>query len=161
MEALKQWFGGLTEREQRIVTLALPLALIIISIMLIQHTQRLKIDAKNQFDEALSQYQWLRADSNSITQWKQQFGNKNLGQLSSSEELGVLLNDGIKKYRLRGSVDADGDQWRVRLNKSDGNRTLGFIEAAVGSGASPDQIKITRTDTRGNVDALLIFKALI
>lgn len=161
MNALKTWFSGLTEREQRIVTLALPLAIIIVAIMLIQYSHRTKAVALDEFTEALDQYQWLRVGSAPITRWRNDFGSKSLGQMDDAAELGTLLNDGIKKYRLRGTVEPDGDQWRVRLNKSDGNRTLGFIEAAVGSGAAPQQVKITRTDSKGNVDALLIFKALI
>lgn len=161
MQAIANWYQQLSAREQRIVSLALPLAFIIVALMLLQNLQRDLTAAKSNYDQALSDYQWLRTDTVSLQQWRKEFGNRNLGTMSSAAELGSLLNDGIKKFRLRGTVTPVGENWRVSLNASDGNRTLSFIEAAVGSGAIPEQVKITRADTRGNISGQLVFKALL
>lgn len=161
MEALTNWYQQLSTREQRIVAIALPMALLIIGLMLIQHTQREKAVAEQRYEQALRDYKWLRSDTAAYQTWKKQFGKRSLGTMEQAEELGSLLNDGIKKFRLRGTVNPAGESWRVNINASDGNRTLSFIEAAVGSGAIPEKITLTRNDSRGNVSGQLVFRALL
>jgi len=161
MDAITSWYQQLTTREQRIVAISLPLAVLIIGLMLIQHTQREKAVAEQRYEQALRDYKWLRSDTAAFQTWQKTFGKRSLGKMEQAEELGSLLNDGLKKFRLRGTVNPAGENWRVSINSSDGNRTLSFIEAAVGSGAVPEQISLERNDSRGNVTGQLVFKALL
>ena len=161
MQAIVNWYNTLSSREQIIVAGAIPIAFVIIAMMGIQETQRQRDAAKKEFNTSLKQYEWLRSGTQGLQQWQSSFGKRSLGSLAETGDLGSLLDAGIKKFRLRGNVQTEGDMWRVKLNANDGNRTMSFIEAAVGSGAAPEQIKITRTDKRGNVEAVLVFKAVM
>ncbi len=161
MDKITFWFNGLSNREQNILLIALPVVLLIIGLMVVNKTRTSLLTEQDNHQHLLEQYSWLRSDTQAIMKWRAKFGRKSLGELNSSEELGLRLNEGLSSNRIRGSVTPNESLWRVNINPSDGNRVLSYIEAAVGSGAIPVQIKLTRADTKGKISGQILFEPLI
>lgn len=162
MDKVTAYFQQLSPREQLILMIGAPIAVLIVVLMGVNHSYQQMTSARLAYQQSLNEYQWLHADSGPVDSWYGEFGNRSLGPLTSSAELGLLLNENLKKYGINGNVSPDNNgRWRLSLNNSDGNRVLGFIEAAVGSGAVPEQIKLTRSSDKGIVNGLVVFTALM
>lgn len=161
MERFYDWFSNLTTREQIILQVAAPVAVVICLLMLVSHTYQQMAAEKATNTRLLTSYEWLRTETRSISLWRAKFGKRSLGTMTSSDELGALLNNSMAKFGLKGSVNPDGDNWKVSVNPSDGNRVLSYIEAAVGAGAYPAQIKLTRADNRGRVNGHIVFGPML
>ena len=158
---LNNWFNGLSPREQLIVQAGLPIAVLIICLLGLKQLQGAMAAARDTHQNLLQQYRWLRTETAATIKWRARFGRRNLGELHSAAELGSLLNDGLQSYRLRGTVRPDGNHWQITLQPSDGNSVLAYIEAAVGTGAAPTLVKLTRADNQGKVSGVLVFAPLV
>lgn len=162
MDKLVSYYNGLTEREQFILQIAAPLMVLLLLCIVLNSSYQQYSKQQQQHQQLLSDYQWLRTQTRPLIDWRATFGKRSLGQLNSAAELGTLLNNGLSTFNIRGNVSANNNgSWQVTINPSDGNRVLSYIEAAVGSGASPSQIKLTRADVKGRVSGHLVLTPVI
>lgn len=157
MNQLMNWYHSQTERDQVILQIAAPLVVVLLLCILLNSSYQNLRSQQQHNQQLLNDYQWLRTEARPLNLWRADFGKRSLGQLNSNAELGSLLNSGLSKYNIRGRVSPKNNgSWQVNINPSDGNRVLSFIEAAIGSGASPSQVKLTRADSKGLVSGMLV-----
>lgn len=162
MNTWRSYYQQLSERDQRILQLAAPLAGLLLLGLLVTSSYQYFQQQRDDNTQLLSNYQWLRSQTRPLVQWRAEFGRRSLGQLENARELGALLNSNLSKFGINGVVSASSDnRWQLIIKPSNGDRVLSFIEAAVGSGASPEHIKLTRADTNGSVSGSIMLRLSI
>lgn len=149
-------FSQLNAREQRLLIIATPLALaLLVGLWVNSEYQRYRQIAV-QHDQMQQRYEQLLQQAQPLQRWREQVGTRSLGSLSGHREAGLLLNEGLSRFQLRGEVRADADAWLVDI-QGDGNRMLGYVEAARASGLRLQGLSISRNSDRGDVTAQVRF----
>lgn len=157
IKSLQQGFDQLSEREQRLLIIAVPVVVLLLLGLWVTSEYRRFSAIQSQYRQLQQGYAQLRLQAQPLQEWRQQAGGRSLGALaSSSREAGLLLNEGLTRFQLRGNVTAESDVWQVDI-QGDGNRTLGYLQAARASGLRLQDASINRTNDRGEVKAQLRF----
>jgi hypothetical protein len=151
----------LSARDQRVLQVAAPVMALLLAAMLLAGEWRHLAQAKAAYNSQLQQYEQLQVQSAALVRWREQVGARSLGALSDSREIGALLSESLARYQLRGQISALDGRWQVHIDAGDGDRILGYIAAAAGSGVRLQQASFSRTGAADNVGAELYFSAWV
>ena len=164
IHAIGDWIGSRDTREQWLLVSALPFTLLLVLLILLFNLVDYRNTAQQAYRQQLQHYQWLRTDTRALRQWQQDFSDRSLGLMRDASEFGQLLSRQLEHFGINATVSEKKDgksiQWHVDLQSNPGNLVFVFIEAAIGSGADPVQIKLSNIDKKGLVQGLIVFEIL-
>jgi hypothetical protein len=151
----------LSARDQRVLQVAAPVMALLLVALLLAGEWRHLARAKAACDSQRQQYEQLQLQAPTLVRWREQVGMRSLGTLSDSREIGALLSESLARYQLRGQISAVDGRWQVQIDAGDGDRILGYIAAAAGSGVRLQQASFSRVSAADKVDAELYFSAWV